>query len=98
MWNRFLNEIPMGKRTFYQVCWLYAECYLYRRLSSFFENSKWLQNFDYFRSQKAISLENAKTTIEQIVSSLKTRDDIEFFAQILRVIVLVARNNSLLYF
>lgn len=85
-WNRFLNEIPIAKRTFFQVCWLYAECYLYRRLSFFFESSKILHNYDYFQSQKTGNLQNAMQAMEQIAAGLQTRKDIEYFANIIRVV------------
>ncbi|XP_017866557.1 PREDICTED: protein-glutamate O-methyltransferase [Drosophila arizonae] len=50
-WNAFLEKLDKDKRTYFSACWLYAECYMYRKLWSIFSLSR-LAGFDYFRKQK----------------------------------------------
>lgn len=38
-WNDFLSGLPETERTYFKARWLYAECYMYRRLKSIFEES-----------------------------------------------------------
>lgn len=51
-WNEFIEALPEDKQSYYSGVWLHAECYLYRRLKSFFLESVTLRNFDYFGQQK----------------------------------------------
>ncbi|KAH8233891.1 hypothetical protein KR032_002308, partial [Drosophila birchii] len=51
-WNAFLSELPYPKKCYFRSCWLHAECYLYRRIYSFFENSRFLTNYDCFSHLK----------------------------------------------
>ncbi|XP_034099287.1 damage-control phosphatase ARMT1 [Drosophila albomicans] len=62
-WNAFLSELPHPKRSYFRASWLHAECYLYRRLYSFFENSKHLRNFDYFLDLKQEDLRISELAI-----------------------------------
>ncbi|KAH8290189.1 hypothetical protein KR054_000925 [Drosophila jambulina] len=55
-WNNFLGDLPSGERTFYRGCSLNAECYLYRKLYSFVENSIFLKGYDYFAKIKEQAL------------------------------------------
>ncbi|XP_011184626.1 damage-control phosphatase ARMT1-like [Zeugodacus cucurbitae] len=71
IWNNFIKNMNEEKNSFFKVCWLYAECYMYRRLSSFFENSQTLTNFDYFAKQKQNALINSIGCIEEILSVLQ---------------------------
>ncbi|XP_034478684.1 damage-control phosphatase ARMT1 [Drosophila innubila] len=52
VWNAFLEKLPQEKRTYFSACWLYAECYMYRKVSSIFQLSR-LAGFDYFSRQKS---------------------------------------------
>ncbi|XP_030385570.1 damage-control phosphatase ARMT1-like [Scaptodrosophila lebanonensis] len=56
-WNAFLKQLPAEKRSYYTACWLYAECYMYRKIYSIFRGSATLGSFDYFRKQKHKSAE-----------------------------------------
>lgn len=38
-WNEFLEKLDVDKRTYFTTKWLYAECYMYRRLKSIFEQT-----------------------------------------------------------
>ncbi|KAH8281741.1 hypothetical protein KR054_002529, partial [Drosophila jambulina] len=64
-WNAFLSELPYPKKCYFRACWLHAECYLYRRMYSFFENSRFLTGYDCFfhlkREDMLISTEAMKT-------------------------------------
>ncbi|EDW01269.1 damage-control phosphatase ARMT1 [Drosophila grimshawi] len=50
-WNLFLEKLPKENRTYFAACWLYAECYMYRKLWAIFIASR-LAGHDYFRKQK----------------------------------------------
>ncbi|XP_034106574.1 damage-control phosphatase ARMT1 [Drosophila albomicans] len=52
VWNAFLEQLPQQQRTYFRACWLYAECYMYRKVSSIFLTSKYLASYDYFSKQK----------------------------------------------
>ncbi|XP_016973446.2 damage-control phosphatase ARMT1 [Drosophila rhopaloa] len=71
-WNAFLSELPRPKRTFFRACWLHAECYLYRRIFSFFENSRFLHNFDCFDHLKQEDLIISEETMKILAKA--TRD------------------------
>ncbi|XP_011184628.1 damage-control phosphatase ARMT1-like isoform X2 [Zeugodacus cucurbitae] len=52
LWNNFLNDLNNDSNTFLKACWLYSECYIYRRLYYFFENHIMLKTYDYFAQNK----------------------------------------------
>ncbi|EDV37105.1 uncharacterized protein Dana_GF11598 [Drosophila ananassae] len=52
LWNAFLEKLPAEKRTYFTACWLYAECYMYRKISSIFRGTSHLAAHDYFSPQK----------------------------------------------
>lgn len=54
VWNAFLDQLPQEKRSYFTACWLYAECYMYRKLLSIFSLSP-LAGYDYFSKQKQTS-------------------------------------------
>lgn len=56
IWNTFIDQLPSNQNSFYQSYWLYSECYMYRKVSSFFENTSTMKSFDYFTKQKQQSL------------------------------------------
>ncbi|XP_067626957.1 damage-control phosphatase ARMT1-like isoform X2 [Eurosta solidaginis] len=74
VWNNFINQLESGKNCFFKTCWLYAECYIYRRLSSFFENSQMLTKFDHFAKQKQKALVNSIEFMEEILNVLRKID------------------------
>ncbi|KAH8394876.1 hypothetical protein KR222_008452 [Zaprionus bogoriensis] len=51
VWNVFLEQLPEQERRYFNTCWLYAECYMYRKLSSIFRLTP-LAGYDYFNKQK----------------------------------------------
>jgi damage-control phosphatase, subfamily III len=39
-WNQFLEELEMNEeKSYFCAVWLHAECYLYRKIKSIFEES-----------------------------------------------------------
>uniref|UniRef100_A0A1A9UXH6 Sugar phosphate phosphatase n=1 Tax=Glossina austeni TaxID=7395 RepID=A0A1A9UXH6_GLOAU len=77
LWNEFIDALPKKLNSFFRSCWLYAECYIYRKVSSFFEASPSLKSFDYFEKQKQILQSN--TMIEIARSCRRTDKDKEVF-------------------
>ncbi|XP_064535397.1 damage-control phosphatase ARMT1 [Drosophila montana] len=85
-WNAFLTELPRPKRSFFRASWLHAECYLYRRISSFFENSKHLQNFDYFAELKKEDLQISGRAIRCLTEATRgLSKDFESFSRLMRI-------------
>lgn len=72
IWNNFIKNMDEENNSFFKACWLYAECYMYRRLSSFFENSQTLTNFDYFAKQKQNAIITSTECIKEILSVLQS--------------------------
>ncbi|XP_037953094.1 damage-control phosphatase ARMT1-like [Teleopsis dalmanni] len=66
VWNDFIEKLPDGKNTFFETCWLYAECYMYRKVSSFFEATTALKSYDYFAKQKVNALQISIDAMETI--------------------------------
>ncbi|PUU75482.1 hypothetical protein B9Z19DRAFT_1110060 [Tuber borchii] len=68
----------LGNPRWFDAPWLFAECYLYRRLNTFFANSKTWKTHDVFRVQKTNAFKSSRAAVlklasqyRQIVSSLK---------------------------
>lgn len=68
-WNRLLKEIEPNNSYFSSV-WLYAECYVYRRLKSIFAETITLKDFDYFENSKSLELRNSMATIARVIKSV----------------------------
>lgn len=66
-WNNFIRKLPEDDNTFYFTCWLYTECYIYRRIRQFFENFKFLGEFDYFHKQKFDALQSSLKPLSDIL-------------------------------
>ncbi|KAH8412798.1 hypothetical protein KR009_005799, partial [Drosophila setifemur] len=85
-WNAFLTELPKHKKSYFRACWLHAECYLYRRIYSSFENSRFLNGYDYFDHLKqedlAISV-NAMKTLAR--ATRKLAKSFEIFSKLLHI-------------
>jgi len=68
----------LGNPRWFEAPWLFAECYLYRRLNTFFANSETWKTHDVFRVQKTNAFRSSRAAVlklasqyRQIVSSLK---------------------------
>ncbi|XP_073846525.1 damage-control phosphatase ARMT1-like isoform X1 [Musca autumnalis] len=84
LWNGFIDALPENARSFYQTAWLYGECYMYRKVFSFFENSETLKSYDYFFKQKAKGLEMDE--VAAISKRLRsTEKNFETFSRLLKL-------------
>uniref|UniRef100_A0A336M2J3 Sugar phosphate phosphatase n=1 Tax=Culicoides sonorensis TaxID=179676 RepID=A0A336M2J3_CULSO len=89
-WNEFLLSITT-KKSYFSAVWLYAECYLYRRIKLIFEETNYLQDYDYFKSQKDQTLVHCCQSIKAIGASLaekKIESDEEIRDYLFKVIKL----------
>lgn len=68
-WNKMLQEI-IPNNTYFSAVWLYAECYVYRRLKSIFEESVFLKDFDYFEYSKVNEFEKCLPAISRVMKSV----------------------------
>lgn len=85
-WNAFLLALPRPKRSYFRACWLHSECYLYRRLYSFFENSKYLRSFDYFADLKREDLEISDKAIIRLTEATRNlKNAYESFSKLMRI-------------
>lgn len=91
-WNRLLKEITPNN-SYFSAVWLYAECYVYRRLKSIFAETQSLKDFDYFEISKKLELKNSMATIERVIKSVNDFNSSspdpeqvgEFFCKLLKV-------------
>lgn len=92
-WNKFFNEESAKNEdvTFFNVSWLYAECYFYRQMRQIFADSKYLTNFDPFSSIKQnsfiSSLKDANLLATKLINvdnplDIKTFDQFNFFVMV----------------
>ncbi|XP_030375108.1 damage-control phosphatase ARMT1 isoform X2 [Scaptodrosophila lebanonensis] len=86
IWNHFITHLPDDERSFYRACWLYSECYTYRKLYSFVENSIFIKEFDYFAKVKEHALTSC---IEDILSlsntTRRTEKSKEVFEELMKI-------------
>lgn len=93
LWNEFLLNLDEGQSTFFGSCFLYAECYVFRRLVCYLENTETLKTFDYYANKKQKSLIAFLGTIEIILFGIRTvgtSDDVLRF--LLRVCIIFKYN------
>jgi damage-control phosphatase, subfamily III len=99
-WNNLLKEIEPNN-SYFSAVWLYAECYLYRRLKSIFAETQTLKDFDYFENSKKLELKNSCSTIARVLKSVKefnasspTKEQVgDFFCKLLKVNLWGNRND-----
>ena len=85
LWNKFIGSLASDSSSFFRASWLYAECYMYRKVSSFFENTKTLKTYDYFAKQKSRDLKlDCVLSVAKVVADLKK--DQRTFVNLLKVI------------
>lgn len=62
IWNDVYNQWSAKLGTspvYFSIPWLYAECYMYRKIGEIFDNSEFFKGFDPFREQKCRALTNS---------------------------------------
>ncbi|XP_070490902.1 damage-control phosphatase ARMT1-like [Chironomus tepperi] len=90
-WNKLLNEIAPND-TYFTAVWLYAECYVYRKLRSIFEETQSLKDFDHFEQSKQLELSKSMDAISRVIKSVnefnsvyRTASEVgEFFCKLLK--------------
>ncbi|OKL63790.1 hypothetical protein UA08_00209 [Talaromyces atroroseus] len=55
-----------GNPTWYNVPWLYSECYLYRRLATLFNRSKYWKGYDVFSRQKMSTFKSSRPAVLEL--------------------------------
>ncbi|KAH8325657.1 hypothetical protein KR067_003373, partial [Drosophila pandora] len=87
-WNAFLTELPRPKKSFFRACWLHAECYLYRRLYSFFENSRYLNGYDPFNHLKMDDLTISTNAMKSLAKATRgLAKSFDNFSNLLRIVL-----------
>lgn len=69
IWNEHLKDSTKEHGvvpSYFQTDWMYAECYVYRRLREAFLITKSLQNIDPFHHNKAEALEESMKTVRRL--------------------------------
>lgn len=73
-YNEHLKALDGTDDTWFTAAWLFAECYLYRRLRTYFAKTKHWNQFDPFFTQKADTYKSSSTAIIHLAKSLKKLD------------------------
>lgn len=60
-----------GNPKWFDVSWLYAECYLYRRMSSLFNTSQYWKSYDVFAKQKISTFKSSRPAVIELASRYK---------------------------
>ncbi|KAI9784947.1 MAG: hypothetical protein M1839_001143 [Geoglossum umbratile] len=69
---RYNEELrALGSPTWFNVPWLYAECYLYRRINTFFSLSKTWKNYDVFGRQKLSAFKSSRPAVLELAAKYK---------------------------
>ncbi|KAI9700313.1 MAG: hypothetical protein M1836_002328 [Candelina mexicana] len=68
-YNKELEQL--GQPTWFNVPWLYAECYLYRRMSTFFTLSKHWKSYDIFARQKMSTFRSSRPAVVELAAKYK---------------------------
>ncbi|KAL8713710.1 MAG: hypothetical protein Q9220_002236 [cf. Caloplaca sp. 1 TL-2023] len=61
-----------GNPTWFNVPWLFAECYLYRRLSTFFALSLHWKSYDVFAQQKLSTFKSSRPAVLELATKYKS--------------------------
>ncbi|KAJ3499401.1 hypothetical protein NMY22_g19513 [Coprinellus aureogranulatus] len=82
VYNEELRKLEEDKRnTWFTAPWLFAECYLYRLLRSFFVATTQWKDYDPFRLSKIKTFKSSKASILKIATTMqeleKTRSELE---------------------
>ncbi|MCJ1469213.1 hypothetical protein MMC07_007846 [Pseudocyphellaria aurata] len=61
----------LGSPTWFNVPWLYAECYLYRRINTSFAVSKHWKDYDIFARQKMSTFRSSRPAVLELAAKYK---------------------------
>ncbi|PLN86969.1 DUF89-domain-containing protein [Aspergillus taichungensis] len=65
------DELAQRNPTWLNVFWLFGECYLYRRIDTFFSRSVNWKGYDVFAQQKKSTCQSSKTAIVELAHRYK---------------------------
>ncbi|PKY00004.1 DUF89-domain-containing protein [Aspergillus campestris IBT 28561] len=65
------DELAQRDPTWLNVFWLFGECYLYRRINTFFSRSSKWKGYDVFARQKKSTCQSSKTAIVELANRYK---------------------------
>ncbi|KAJ1328940.1 damage-control phosphatase [Microdochium nivale] len=66
------NELEaLGTPSWFNVPWLFSECYLYRRVSTFFSMSQHWKSYDIFARQKNDTFRSSRPAVYEIATRFK---------------------------
>ncbi|KAH8401018.1 hypothetical protein KR009_002434 [Drosophila setifemur] len=86
VWNSFLEKLPAEKRSYFSACWLYSECYMYRKISDIFHATSHLSTFDYFSEQKQTAAKLSLDTMLAVAKSTRTNErNSDTFRQLIKL-------------
>ncbi|KAI9746622.1 MAG: hypothetical protein M1818_000335 [Claussenomyces sp. TS43310] len=68
-YNKELAELDAP--SWFNVPWLYAECYLYRRLSTYFSLSQYWKSYDVFARQKISTFRSSRPAVLELAARYK---------------------------
>ncbi|RKF56096.1 Protein-glutamate O-methyltransferase SPCC1393.13 [Erysiphe neolycopersici] len=63
-YNRELKAI--GNPTWFNCPWLFSECYLYRRIATYFALSQYWKNFDIFAHKKTSTFHSSRSAVVEL--------------------------------
>ncbi|KAI1817225.1 DUF89-domain-containing protein [Poronia punctata] len=69
LYNAELEKL--GTSTWFSVPWLYCECYLYRRISSYFKLSAHWKGYDVFARQKISTFRSSRPAVLELAARYK---------------------------
>lgn len=68
-YNKEIEDL--GTPNWFDVPWLFSECYMYRRLSTFFILTKHWKNYDLFARQKMDTFRSSRPAVLELASKYK---------------------------
>ncbi|CRG88654.1 UPF0364 protein [Talaromyces islandicus] len=61
-----------GPPTWHNVAWLFSECYLYRRIATLFNRSKFWKGYDVFSRQKMSTFKSSRPAVLELAARYKS--------------------------
>ncbi|KAF8525585.1 DUF89 domain-containing protein [Hysterangium stoloniferum] len=75
VFNAGLRQLAVnGKNTWFSAPWLYAECYLYRLVRTYFSTSTYWKEYDPFHAQKEQTFRSSASAIYQLAHTFAELD------------------------
>uniref|UniRef100_A0A060SXL4 Sugar phosphate phosphatase n=1 Tax=Blastobotrys adeninivorans TaxID=409370 RepID=A0A060SXL4_BLAAD len=74
-YNRELESLPAEHKSWLTAPWLYAECYMYKLLSTFFTDSKHWKGYDMFQRQKDDTFRASQKAVAELCKRYSALQD-----------------------